>query len=162
MSQTPPAGPQPSQRIDKWLWFARVTKSRTLAQKLATGGHVRVNRDKIDSASKAIRIGDVLTIALERRVLVLEVLGLGNRRGPAPEAHLLYRDLSPPPPPRESGGAQAPVALRDPGAGRPTKRDRRRMEAFTGGFADIPVQRGPDAAPWPDPDAMTRDTDDPE
>ncbi|WP_439529572.1 RNA-binding S4 domain-containing protein [Pannonibacter sp.] len=117
--------------MDKWLWFARVTKSRTLAQKLASGGHVRVNRDKIDSASKAIRLGDVLTITLERRVVVLEVLGLGTRRGPAPEAALLYKDLTPPPPVEADHQRPQRVAARDPGSGRPTKRDRRRMDAFT-------------------------------
>lgn len=111
-----------------------MTKSRTLAQKLASGGHVRVNREKIDSASKAIRLGDVLTITLERRVLVLEVAGLGTRRGPAPEAQLLYKDLTPPPAPRQD--EPAPPARRDPGAGRPTKRDRRRMDAFHSSLDD--------------------------
>ncbi|WP_055455930.1 RNA-binding S4 domain-containing protein [Pannonibacter indicus] len=130
----PHAGPSASQRIDKWLWFARVTKSRTLAQKLAAGGHVRVNREKIGSASKAIRTGDVLTITLERRVVVLEVAGLGTRRGPAPEAQLLYKDLTPPPAPRAD--VPSAPAQRDPGSGRPTKRDRRRMDAFHSGLDD--------------------------
>ncbi len=111
-----------------------MTKSRTLAQKLATGGHVRINREKIDSASKAVRIGDVLTITLERRVLVLEIAGLGTRRGPAPEAQLLYKDLTPPPAPRAD--VPAAPAQRDPGSGRPTKRDRRRMDAFHSGLDD--------------------------
>ena len=90
-----------------------------------------MNRDKIDSASKAVRVGDVLTIALERRVLVLEILGLGTRRGPAPEAQLLYKDLTPPPAPADQVAKPQRVAARDPGSGRPTKRDRRRMDAFT-------------------------------
>ncbi|GAA0785440.1 RNA-binding S4 domain-containing protein [Roseibium denhamense] len=115
-------------RIDKWLWYARVTKSRSLAQKLATGGHVRVNKDKISSASKTVKTGDVLTIALERRILVLKVVALGKRRGPYEEARLLYEDLSPPPPPKKH--AEPAVAVRDAGAGRPTKRDRRKLDAW--------------------------------
>jgi len=70
----------------------------------------------------------VLTIALDRRVLVLKVLALGERRGPAAEAQKLYEDLSPPPPPKE---AKPPApAQREAGAGRPTKRDRRQMDKF--------------------------------
>ena len=115
-------------RIDKWLWFARVTKSRSLAQKLVGGGHVRVNKDKIASASKSVKIGDVLTIGLERRVLVLKVLALGSGRRPYSEARLLYEDLSPPPPEKQTI-PEAP-AKREAGAGRPTKRERRRMDAF--------------------------------
>ncbi|MEI2387254.1 RNA-binding S4 domain-containing protein [Breoghania sp. JC706] len=115
-------------RIDKWLWYARVTKSRSLAQKLAASGHVRLNKERVTGAAQQVRIGDVLTIALERRVLVLRILALGNRRGPAPEARLLYEDLSPPPAPR----AETPPspAVREAGAGRPTKRDRRQIERF--------------------------------
>lgn len=116
-------------RIDKWLWYARVTKSRSLAQKLATAGHVRINRDKISSASKTIRAGDVLTITLERRVVVLKVVALGSRRGPYEEARKLYEDMSPPPPPKEAP-PPAPPGQRDAGAGRPTKRDRRKLDAF--------------------------------
>ncbi len=73
--------------------------------------------------------GDVLTITLERRILILKVVALGSRRGPFSEASLLYEDMSPPVPKKE---APPPVpAQREPGAGRPTKRDRRRMDAFT-------------------------------
>jgi len=93
------------------------------------GGHVRLNREKISSASKTVRIGDVLTIALERRVLVLKVQQLGTRRGPFTEAQLLYEDLSPPPPPKEVT-MEAPVGKREPGSGRPTKRDRRKLDGF--------------------------------
>ncbi len=118
-------------RIDKWLWYARVTKSRSLAQKLATSGHVRVNRDKIASASKTVRAGDVLTVALDRRILVLKVVALGTRRGPYEEARKLYEDMSPPPPPKEAP-APAPPGLREAGTGRPTKRDRRKLDAIRG------------------------------
>ena len=119
------------QRIDKWLWFARVTKTRTLAQKLALSGRVRVNREKCDSASQAVKVDDVLTIALDSGVRVLKVVHPGVRRGPPADARLLYEDLSPPSQP--SGEA---VLARDPGAGRPTKRDHRRLMAFKSGADD--------------------------
>lgn len=82
------------QRLDKWLFFARVVKSRALAAKLVAAGHVRVNRDKTDQPAKPVRPGDVLTIALEHKVLVWRVLGTGTRRGPALEARTLYEDLT--------------------------------------------------------------------
>jgi ribosome-associated heat shock protein Hsp15 len=75
------------QRIDKWLVYARVVKSRSLASKLVASGHVRVNR------ARTVKPGDVLTIALVRGVLVWRVLALGDRRGPAVEARALYDDL---------------------------------------------------------------------
>jgi ribosome-associated heat shock protein Hsp15 len=118
------------QRIDKWLWFARLAKSRTIAQKLAVSGRVRVNRDKNDSASRQVKVGDVLTIALESGVRVLRIAATGERRGPAPEARLLYEDLSPPPERGTAATGPAPAALREPGSGRPTKRQRRDTEAF--------------------------------
>jgi ribosome-associated heat shock protein Hsp15 len=83
------------QRIDKWLYFARVVKTRTLATRLTQAGKVRVNRQKIDNAARRVRVGDVLTITLRGRVLVLKVTGIGTRRGPPVEATLLYEDLSP-------------------------------------------------------------------
>jgi ribosome-associated heat shock protein Hsp15 len=84
------------QRIDKWLYFARVVKTRGLAAQLVTSGHARVNGDKKRTASTAVRPGDVLTVVMPRKVLVLKVLDCGTRRGPASEARLLYEDLSPP------------------------------------------------------------------
>jgi len=128
----------PGLRLDKWLWFARIVKSRTLAATLITTGKVRINRIRIAKASQVVRPGDVITLAVHQRVLVLQVLALGKRRGPASEAQTLYEDLSPPPPPRripakseadvEAAHAHTqsgPVATRDAGAGRPTKRERR-------------------------------------
>ena len=95
------------QRIDKWLFFARVVKSRSLAAKLAASGHVRVNREKITQASHPVKPGDVLTIALDRRVLVYRIVASGTRRGPAEEARRLYEDLAPaapaPPPTQQPG-----------------------------------------------------------
>jgi len=114
------------QRIDKWLFFARLVKSRSLAAKLAQSGRVRVNRAKITQAAYAIKAGDVLTINLDRRVLVWKVLDTGHRRGPAAEARLLYDDLSPAAPPLEKGVLAAPP-LRPRGAGRPTKKERRAL-----------------------------------
>jgi ribosome-associated heat shock protein Hsp15 len=82
------------QRLDKWLWFARFAKSRTLAAKLVMSGFVRVNGQRIDSAAKAVVVGDVITLALARATLVVRVEKLGERRGPATEARLLYVDLN--------------------------------------------------------------------
>ncbi|GGA95611.1 RNA-binding protein S4 [Brucella endophytica] len=121
------------QRIDKWLFFARVVKSRSLAAKLAMGGRVRVNRDKIDQAAYPVKVGDVLTVTLERRILVYKVLATGHRRGPAEEARLLYEDISPQP---EKSAAPQPTDLpvRDAGSGRPTKRERREIDRLRGEF----------------------------
>ena len=83
------------QRIDKWLWFARVVKTRALAADLVTAGHVRINGRRSTAPGKAIRTGDVLTIALDRTIRVLRVRAAGSRRGPYEEARLLYEDLSP-------------------------------------------------------------------
>ena len=116
------------QRIDKWLFFARIVKSRTLAAKLASGGKVRVNRDKIDQPSHQIKPGDVLTITLERRIAVCRVLQPGTRRGPASEAQQLYEDLSPPTPKKTERPQLPSVPTREPGSGRPTKKERRDLE----------------------------------
>lgn len=111
------------QRLDKWLFFARVVKSRSLAARLAVSGRVRVNRDKASQASDPVRTGDVLTITLDRRILVWKVLDTGMRRGPAPEARTLYEDMSPAPSEAEIPDAQAP--LREIGSGRPARKERR-------------------------------------
>ena len=113
--------PENRQRIDKWLWFARMSRTRTLGQKLVVAGRVRVNRVKTGSPADPVKLDDVLTIALESGVRVLRVVALGTRRGPAAEARLLYQDLSPP----EAGPVAAPRV-----GSRPTKRDRRSLEAF--------------------------------
>lgn len=89
----PDTAPALRQRLDKWLWFARLVKSRTLAAKLVEEGHVRVNAVRADNAAKPVRAGDVLTVALDREVRVLRVVAPGERRGPYPEARLLYDDL---------------------------------------------------------------------
>ena len=92
--------PLDRQRIDKWLWHARVVKTRSLAAKLVADGHVRLNGTRTLDPAKSVKPGDVLTVALERTVRVLKVIDLGARRGPASEAQTLYEDLSPEPPGR--------------------------------------------------------------
>lgn len=82
------------QRLDKWLWYARFAKSRGLAARLVTDGFVRVNGVRIENAAKAIACGDILTVAAPHATAILRILDLGERRGPAPEARLLYADLS--------------------------------------------------------------------
>jgi ribosome-associated heat shock protein Hsp15 len=82
------------QRVDKWLWFARIVKSRSLAQALIEQGAVRVNRIKVVRSSAGIAPGDVVTVAVHDRVRVLKVLDEGRRRGPPAEARELYEDLS--------------------------------------------------------------------
>ena len=119
------------QRLDQWLWFARVAKTRTLATKLVETGKTRINRTRVAKASRTVRPGDVITLMLHGHVRILKVLGCGTRRGPAQEAQLLYEDMSPPPPPRvKDTTPTATPAFREKGAGRPTKRDRRRIDAW--------------------------------
>ncbi|MES0153826.1 RNA-binding S4 domain-containing protein [Mesorhizobium sp. M0018] len=120
------------QRIDKWLFFSRAVKSRTLAAKLVVAGRVRINRDKAAQASDTVRPGDVLTITLERRIFVWKVLGTGVRRGPAEEARLLYEDMSPPPAPKGEALPDAVPPLREAGRGRPTKKERRQTDHLLG------------------------------
>ena len=112
-------------RIDKWRWFARVVKTRSAAAALCEDGSVRLNGTRVDQAHKAIRIGDVVTVALAGRIKVLKVLALAERRGPYAEAQHIYEDLSPEPPRFEP---PSPVAEREPGSGRPTKADRRDLD----------------------------------
>jgi len=123
-----------SQRLDKWLWFARLTKSRTLAATAVTEGKIKVNRERAEKPSDLVKVGDVITARLRRDVLVVRVARLGVRRGPAVEARTLYEDLAPAAPPRSAGLAEAPApwASRESGAGRPTKRERRRTDELKG------------------------------
>ena len=129
LSEPAEAQPAQTQRLDKWLWFARITKSRTLAAQLVLDGKVRVNRVKAAKPSHALRPGDALTIAIRGNIEVLRVLAPGVRRGPPPEARQLYEVLS-------STGSRLPAqpaaAERERGAGRPTKRERRLTDRLTG------------------------------
>ncbi len=114
-------------RLDKWLWYARLFKSRTLAAQQISQGGFRVNRAVVRKSHHAVQPGDVVTFAKGPYVRVIEILALGQRRGPASEAQKLYRDLNPPevqPKPERHAGQ----ARRDAGSGRPTKKQRREIE----------------------------------
>jgi ribosome-associated heat shock protein Hsp15 len=115
------------QRIDRWLWFARIFKSRSLATKTTEEHADRVTRAgatiRTDKPSYALKIGDVLTLKVRGVVRVLEVLDGGLRRGPPSEARTLYRDLSAPEPGGELESAPAPHPAAKPG-----KRDRRALD----------------------------------
>jgi len=118
------------QRIDKWLWHARVVRTRQAAAALATSGHVRINGQRIDASSRPVRPGDVVTVALDRTVRVVRVLGFAERRGSAEDARALCEPIEP-----AAGSVSSPVDLpprREPGMGRPTKRERRAIDRFTG------------------------------
>lgn len=82
------------QRIDRWLWHARLVRTRGAAAELAGAGHVRVNGARINAPSRVVRAGDVITVALDRTVRVLKVRGFVMRRGPAASTEGLYEDLA--------------------------------------------------------------------
>jgi ribosome-associated heat shock protein Hsp15 len=118
-------------RVDKWLWFARFFKSRSLATRLCAAGKVRINRVVATKAHQPIRPGDVLTFPQARQIRVIKVVALGVRRGPASEAQRLYEDLAPESrAPENAAGSFAP-ALREPGSGRPTKKERRAVDRLS-------------------------------
>jgi len=81
------------QRIDRWLWHARLVRTRGAAAALAGSGYVRVNGARIDAPGRVVRTGDVITVALDRGVRVLKVTGFAERRGPASAVSTLYEDL---------------------------------------------------------------------
>ena len=115
------------QRIDKWLFFTRMVKSRSLAQSHVQSGHVRINGERCSQPSQMVKPGDRVELTLARRDVVLLVRLAGERRGPYEEARLLYEDLSPPP-----GEAKRLTpyeqAIRATGSGRPTKKERRAID----------------------------------
>ena len=120
------------QRLDKWLFFSRAVKSRTLAQKLIETGAVRVNSERTDRSDHKVGVGDVLTMTMHDQLRVWRILDAGARRGPAAEAQTLYEDLSPPALPRQQlSPFEAAIAPRQPGSGRPTKRERRLTDRLT-------------------------------
>lgn len=123
-----------SQRLDKWLWYARVVKTRTLAAALVVNGKVRVNKARVDKPSQSVRAGDVITVAVHSKVRVLRVVAPGERRGAPAAARTLFEDLAPPSAATgdQGGTVSASDPQREPGAGRPTKRDRRDLERITG------------------------------
>lgn len=119
-----------AQRIDKWLWAARLLKTRSLAIDAVRGGHVQVNGQRV-KPSKEVRAGDRVEVRLGTRRMTVDVLALAERRGPAGEAALLYEETPESAEAREQARAEARLAApqRWSQGGRPTKRDRRRLEA---------------------------------
>jgi ribosome-associated heat shock protein Hsp15 len=114
-----------SLRLDKWLWYARFCKTRSLATKLCQSGQIRIAGNHVVKAHHPVRPGDVLTFPLGRAIRVVRVRALGSRRGPPAEARALYEDLTPAIAPAPATPA---VGERAPGSGRPTKRDRREID----------------------------------
>ncbi len=123
------------QRIDRWLWHARFFKTRTLASKFVSDGNVRVTRGDLttraEKPSFAIRTSDILIFTQNEFLRIIKILDCALRRGPASQARLLYEDQSPPPPPKQE--RPPPTFEREKGAGRPTKKDRRAIEAIKAG-----------------------------
>ena len=111
-------------RIDKWLWQARFFKTRSLAARQVSSGQVRINGTRAAKPAQTVAPDDVLTFAQSRRILVVRVILIGARRGPATEAQTLYEDLTPPEDPKTPH-----VRVGE----RPTKKDRRAMDALRQG-----------------------------
>ena len=112
---------EPKIRLDKWLWHARFFKTRTLAAKVVSGGHVRVNSNKVSKPSAAVVADTVLTFPQGNHIRVIKIVALGTRRGPASEAQTLYEDLSP-------SEENTPKEQTQRGGARPTKKDRRSLD----------------------------------
>lgn len=113
--------PRQSIRLDKWLWQARFFKARSISAKTVSAGHVRLNDAKVSKPATPVKIGDVLVFPQAKVLKTVKILGLGIRRGPAPEAQALYDDMTPPP-----IIPDIPVEIER--KGRPTKRDRRAID----------------------------------
>ena len=114
-----------TQRLDQWLWHARFFKTRSLATKQVTGGHVRVDGERVQKASFALRPGQTLTFRQARRIRVIRVDALATRRGPAPEAQALYTDS-----PRPKTRTLPHKTRAYEGKGRPTGKDRRNARLY--------------------------------
>lgn len=117
------------QRIDKWLWHARVVRTRAAAAALVGAGHVRINGARVAASSRPVRPGDVVTVALDHRVRVLKVTGYAERRGSAEVAAGLFEDLTPA---QAAPAPEPPVGARSARGSRPTKRDRRETDRLRG------------------------------
>ena len=107
-----------SRRLDKWLWYSRFFKSRSLATKFCASGKLRLNEKVVRKAHYGLHVGDVLTFPRGPHIRVVRVVGLGTRRGPASEAQTLYQDLTP----AEPSPRPKPKSER---RGKPTKKERR-------------------------------------
>lgn len=112
-------------RIDKWLWHARFFKTRSLAAKQVSAGHVRLNSGKISKPAQNVSPGDVLTFPQGRQIRVVRVEAIGERRGPAPEAQALYHDMT-------EKQETVPDNPRFEGKGRPDKKSRRALDLTRG------------------------------
>ena len=134
MSEPKSDAPEPGEaslRVDKWLWYARFFKTRSLAAKFVNGGKIRIRSGEISvratKSSHTVRVNDVLTFPKGDHIRVIKILDPGKRRGPAPEAQGLYEDLAPPQPKPKKPAVETPAA-RDKGSGRPTKKQRRQTD----------------------------------
>ena len=112
-----------SLRVDKWLWYARFFKSRTLAARMSASGRLRINGNPIAKAHHPVKEGDVLTFPKGHHIRVVRIQALAARRGPAAEARALYDDLDPPRAVSRHPGS----GVRERGSGRPTKAQRRAL-----------------------------------
>jgi ribosome-associated heat shock protein Hsp15 len=130
-----------TQRLDKWLWFARFVKTRTLAAELVGAGKVRLNKVRVEKPAQTVRPGDVLTVTANRRVQLVRVLGIAERRGPSAAARALYEELTAAgdvikPQSAPSGVGRVPSEVRPAqrplGSGRPTKKERREIDRLNG------------------------------
>ena len=120
-----------SLRVDKWLWVARFFKTRSLATGACTGGKVDVN-DEAAKPARLVRAGDLVKVTLPQgRRRIVKVVSLSDHRGGATTARALYEDLTPP---ELTRPRQAPPPYRAPGAGRPTKRERREVDRLMEGW----------------------------
>jgi ribosome-associated heat shock protein Hsp15 len=115
-----------SVRVDSWLWAVRLLKTRSAATAACKSGHVSVNGDRAKPA-QPIKVGDEVRVRLDGGERIVTAARLVSKRVGAPVAAECYLDLTPPPPPKAE---RVVTALREPGSGRPTKRDRRRIEKF--------------------------------
>ena len=108
-------------RLDKWLWYARFFKTRSLASKICKARKIRINGIISSKASATVKVGDVLTFPKADKIKIIKIEDIGQRRGPAPEAQTLYADLTP-------KQEKPPANPKYEGKGRPTKRDRRALD----------------------------------
>ncbi len=124
-------------RLDKWLWFARFFKTRTLASAHVKARKVRLNGTVVSKASVLVKIGDTLTFPKADHIKVIEITACGTRRGPFAEAQTLYIDHSPSQDDHQKNALNdpkaAPTPSREKGMGRPTKADRRALDKLQQG-----------------------------
>ena len=126
-------------RLDKWLWYARFFKTRALASKAISNGRFRLDGEVMSKPHRQAKCGQVLTFSQGTRIRVVRIKVLGSRRGPAPEAALLFDDLAPNEPVTERKDSSPLSAFenRQSGDGRPTKRQRRETDRLKAGLLDI-------------------------